>query len=278
LVGRDGCWPRFDSAVCFAALLGTGENGRWLIAPKHPMLNVSRRYRSGTLVLETKFKTEVGSAAIVDFMPPGGGASLVRIVIGRSRRVEFHTDSVVRFNYRADRAMGQPTGRRDDRRDCRPGAVLRTSVALYGVDLKTAGEFADPHFKVRRVRPMLSMRLTAPKRSGANGAIGVRISVVGQKRSKGQLITLKAPTYAPTGGIATAAVDQSPTCGFSQRFAVLKAQHLLGRRGRVRHTGDGLATQANAGRAGSVSAGWKAIHHMGAAFDHPSSAPRDRRP
>jgi GH15 family glucan-1,4-alpha-glucosidase len=67
LVGRDGsidwlCWPRFDSAACFAALLGTAENGRWLIAPKHPVLGVSRRYRPGTLVLETEFQTENGSA------------------------------------------------------------------------------------------------------------------------------------------------------------------------------------------------------------------------
>jgi len=57
LVGRDGsrdwlCWPRFDSSACFSALLGKAEHGRWLIAPKHPPLSVSRRYRSGTLVLQ----------------------------------------------------------------------------------------------------------------------------------------------------------------------------------------------------------------------------------
>src|SRR6266566_4642341 len=97
LVGRDGsidwlCWPRFDSAACFAALLGTPENGRWLIAPKHPVRGVSRRYRPGTLVLETEFQTETGSATIVDFMPPGDGTNLVRIAIGQSGRVEFRTD------------------------------------------------------------------------------------------------------------------------------------------------------------------------------------------
>jgi GH15 family glucan-1,4-alpha-glucosidase len=105
-VGRDGsidwlCWPRFDSAACFTALLGTAENGRWLIAPKHPILAVNRHYRAGTLVLETEFKTETGQAAIIDFMPPGEGADLVRIVIGRSGRVKFHTEFVVRFNYGA---------------------------------------------------------------------------------------------------------------------------------------------------------------------------------
>src|SRR6202008_3404209 len=104
LVGRDGsidwlCWPRFDSAACFAALLGTAENGRWLIAPKDPALDVRRRYRPGTLVLETEFQTETGSAAVIDFMPPAEGADLVRIVLGRSGRVVFQTELVARFNY-----------------------------------------------------------------------------------------------------------------------------------------------------------------------------------
>src|SRR3981081_4248311 len=87
LVGLDGsidwlCWPRFDSAACFAALLGTPENGRWLLAPKCPVLNVRRRYLPGTLILETEFQTETGCAAVVDFMPPlDGAADLVRIVI-----------------------------------------------------------------------------------------------------------------------------------------------------------------------------------------------------
>ena len=67
LVGCDGsidwlCWPRFDSAACFAALLGTSENGRWLLAPKSQPLEVTRRYRPGTLILETEFRTETGTA------------------------------------------------------------------------------------------------------------------------------------------------------------------------------------------------------------------------
>ena len=83
LVGSDGsidwlCWPRFNSAACFAALLGTPENGRWLIAPALASLGVTRRYRPGTLVLETEFKTESGRAVILDFMPPADGAELVR--------------------------------------------------------------------------------------------------------------------------------------------------------------------------------------------------------
>ncbi len=148
LVGRDGsidwlCWPRFDSAACFAALLGTPENGRWLIAPKHPVRGVSRHYRPGTLVLETEFLTETGSATIVDFMPPGDGTNLVRIAIGQSGRVEFRTDFVVRFNYGATVPwVSRLDGGTIDAIAGPERLVLRTSVALYGEDLKTVGEFA----------------------------------------------------------------------------------------------------------------------------------------
>ena len=91
LAGRDGsidwlCWPRFDSAACFAALLDA-DNGRWLLAPKDPLLSIERRYRPGTLVLETEFQTETGSAAVIDFMVPADGANLVRTVTGQSGRV-----------------------------------------------------------------------------------------------------------------------------------------------------------------------------------------------
>src|SRR5690242_9197813 len=106
LVGRDGsidwlCWPRFDSPGCFAALLGGTDNGRWLIAPKFAPISTSRRYRPGTLILETEFETETGSAVIIDFMPPADGANLVRIAVGRSGRVAFRTELVLRFNYGA---------------------------------------------------------------------------------------------------------------------------------------------------------------------------------
>src|SRR5882672_7319990 len=74
LVGRDGsidwlCWPRFDSDACFAALLGSPDHGRWKIAPRDGEVRVTRRYRPGTLILETQFETATGAAMIVDFMP-----------------------------------------------------------------------------------------------------------------------------------------------------------------------------------------------------------------
>jgi GH15 family glucan-1,4-alpha-glucosidase len=148
LVGRDGsidwlCWPRFDSAACFAALLGKSDNGRWLIAPKDPPISATRRYRPGTLVLETEFQTETGSAAVIDFMPPADGAHLVRIVVGRSGRVAFQTELVVRFNYGA----AVPWVNRLDDKSINAIAgperlLLRTPVAPFGEDLKTVGEFA----------------------------------------------------------------------------------------------------------------------------------------
>src|SRR5580700_9353320 len=105
LVGRNGsvdwlCWPRFDSPACFAALLGTAEHGRWLIAPKDPPRRITRRYRPGTLILETEFRTESGSAVLIDFMRPADrAADLVRIVTGRSGQVNFCTEIIIRFDY-----------------------------------------------------------------------------------------------------------------------------------------------------------------------------------
>ena len=147
LVGRDGsidwlCWPRFDSPACFAALLGTADNGRWLIAPAQSPVTVSRQYRPGTLILETEFQSETGNAAIIDFMPLGDGADLVTIVVGRSGRMEFRTEIVVRFNYGATVPWVSRLG--DGTIDAIAGPerlALRTPAALYGEDLKTVGEF-----------------------------------------------------------------------------------------------------------------------------------------
>src|SRR5689334_7164031 len=107
LVGIDGSidwlsWPRFDSPACFAALLGSPRNGRWLLAPKEAPSSVSRSYRDGTLVLETRFETRTGVATVVDFMPlESSGAEVVRIVRGLEGRVAFRTELLVRFDYGA---------------------------------------------------------------------------------------------------------------------------------------------------------------------------------
>src|SRR3954464_4222732 len=91
LVGRDGsidwlCWPRFDSAACFAAILGTRRNGRWRIAPDGEY-QATRRYRRGTMILETDFETAEGAVTLIDFMPMRTqNADLVRIAVGRRGR------------------------------------------------------------------------------------------------------------------------------------------------------------------------------------------------
>src|SRR3954471_5780336 len=93
LVSRGGsvdwlCLPRFDSAACFAALLGTPEHGRWLLAPAGLVRGVRRGYRAGTLVLETDFETDSGAVTLVDFMPPRADRpDLIRIVEGRRGQV-----------------------------------------------------------------------------------------------------------------------------------------------------------------------------------------------
>jgi GH15 family glucan-1,4-alpha-glucosidase len=229
LVGRDGsidwlCWPRFDSAACFAALLGECKNGRWLVAPKHPPFSVRRRYRPGTLVLETKFETGTGSAAIIDFMPPADGAHLVRIVMGCSGRIDFHTEFVARFNYGAtvpwvnridDGAINAIAG--PER------LVLRTPAELCCEDVKTVGEFTleagqcvpfalsyGPSFQSPppAIDPFSELERTEGfwrEWSGRCPDTGPWTEAV--KRS---LITLKALTYAPTGGIVAAATTSLP--------------------------------------------------------------------
>ncbi|MGA7993955.1 MAG: trehalase-like domain-containing protein, partial [Bradyrhizobium sp.] len=108
LVGRDGsidwlCWPAFDSDACFAALLGTHRNGRWLIAPAEEVTSTTRRYWDNTLILETRFETASGTVALIDFMPPRGHASdVVRLVRGVSGRVRMMMQLVIRFGFGTD--------------------------------------------------------------------------------------------------------------------------------------------------------------------------------
>src|SRR6202048_3994571 len=229
LVGRDGsidwlCWPRFDSAACFAALLGSADNGRWLIAPKDPVLGAERRYRPGTLVLKTEFQTDTGSATVIDFMPLGDGAHLVRIVVGRSGRVDFQTELVVRFNYGA--AVPWVNRLDDGSINAIAGperVVLRTPVALYGEDLRTIGEFAvdagqsipfvlsygasfqNPSSPIDPFDALT--RTEAFWRPWSDRCPDVGPWTEAVKRS---LITLKALTYQPTGGIVAAATTSLP--------------------------------------------------------------------
>src|SRR5690349_12823465 len=105
LVSREGsidwlCLPRFDSGACFAALLGSADPGRWLLAPACPVRRIGRRYLPDTLVLETQFDTAHGSVTLIDCMAPRSQQpQVIRQVIGRRGRVPMRMQLVIRFDY-----------------------------------------------------------------------------------------------------------------------------------------------------------------------------------
>src|SRR4051794_13640583 len=148
LVGRNGsidwlCLPRFDSPACFASLLGEVSNGRWLIGPKHAKLSVSRRYRPGTLVLETEFVTEEGAVLLIDCMDRRGDLQdLVRIVRGVRGRVEMVMDLVLRYGYGSIIPWVTRTNEGKWQAIAGPDQVLlQTPVHLHGEDMRTRSEF-----------------------------------------------------------------------------------------------------------------------------------------
>ncbi|HEX6010881.1 MAG TPA: glycoside hydrolase family 15 protein [Geminicoccaceae bacterium] len=230
LVGRDGsidwlCWPRFDSGACFAALLGGPEHGRWLLAPRDGEAAATRRYRPDTLVLETEFATGTGTVAVIDFMPPRTSVSdLVRIVVGRRGRVAMRTELVLRFDYGS--AVPWVSRLEDGALRAIAGpdmTVLRTPAPLRGEGLTTRGEFTVAEGET------VPFTLTyAPSHQAAPGAIdpstalteteafwrewSSRCAAAGpwSEAVRRSLITLKALTYSPTGGIVAAPTTSLP--------------------------------------------------------------------
>src|SRR5271169_5733133 len=149
LVGNNGsidwlCLPRFDSAACFAALLGEPKHGRWLIAPPMEEARVTRRYRGDTLILETVFRTENGAVCLIDFMHLRDGASdLVRLVLGLQGEVSMRMELVVRFDYGS--VIPWVSKQEDGRLQFIAGPdrlLLDTSVSTRGEDFRTLAEFA----------------------------------------------------------------------------------------------------------------------------------------
>ncbi len=228
LIGRDGsldwlCVPRFDSGACFAALLGEPRHGRWLLAPRGEK-RTRRCYRPGTLVLETEHETTDGVVAIVDFMPIREEfPRLVRLVEGRRGRVRMDMDIVFRFDYgsivpwvqKIDGAIQAVAGA--------DAVLLHTPVPLQGRDFTTLAEFTVAAGE--RVPFTLTWH---PSYQPAPEALDAEASLEETERwwrdwsnrcvSKGpyceamvrSLITLKALTYAPTGGIVAAATTSLP--------------------------------------------------------------------
>jgi GH15 family glucan-1,4-alpha-glucosidase len=235
LVGRDGsidwlCLPRFDSDACFAALLGTPEHGRWLIAPEGEVKRTARRYRPGTAILETSFETDEGEARVIDFMPRTDDlehVDLIRVVQGVRGRVRMRSELIVRFGYgkvvpwvrRRDFGISAIAG---------PDAIeLRTPVELRGEDFTTIGEFSvgegaavpfmldyHPSYRPMAQPPDAFACLDETERFwtewsgrcvyGDGAPPHWRDAVV---RS---LITLKCLSYQPTGGIIAAPTTSLP--------------------------------------------------------------------
>jgi GH15 family glucan-1,4-alpha-glucosidase len=233
LVSREGsidwlCWPRFDSDACFAALVGEESNGGWRIAPADPEVRVSRRYRPGTLALETTFETGTGAVTVVDFMPPRGrGPHLVRLVVGKSGRVDMKMRLILRFDY----GVAVPwVTRRPDGGLCAiagPNMVLlRTPAPLKGVDLTTVSEFTVKAGETvpfvlsfgpshRRPPPPIDPTRALDKacRFWTGWAKACEVEGPYAEAMRRSLLTLKALTYAPTGGLVAA-----PTTSLPEQF------------------------------------------------------------
>jgi GH15 family glucan-1,4-alpha-glucosidase len=230
LVGRDGsidwlCWPRFDSEACFAALLGYDEHGRWRIAPRDDDVRITRRYRGNTLILETRFETAEGAVLLIDFMPfRTEHPCLIRLVVGERGEVAMSTELVLRFGYGA---IVPWVTRLDDgtlRAVAGPEMVLlRTPVHLVGQNMKTVGEFTVAAGEV--VPFILSnapshLAPPAPPDSDAALKETEALWIKWSKKCKPaghcsdaiirSLITLKALTYWPTGGMVAAPTTSLP--------------------------------------------------------------------
>lgn len=230
LVGRDGsidwlCWPRFDSGACFAALLGSPEHGRWILNPDEPVTRTTRRYRGDTLILETQFETENGAVTITDFMPLRDGQSHVVRMVNCSRgQVRMKMELTLRFDY--GQSVPWVTSLEDGSQRAIAGpnmVILRTPVAIRGEDLKTLAEFA---LKEGETVPFV---LTyAASNSPLPDPIDPHAALEGTQKFWGEwasrctygaaakevvqrsLITLKALTYWPTGGIIAAPTTSLP--------------------------------------------------------------------
>jgi len=230
LVGRDGsldwlCWPRFDSPACFAALLGGPEHGRWLIAPVGGAARTSRAYRPDTLVLDTRFETADGAVTLTDLMPlRGANSDIVRRVTGLEGRVRMRVELVARFDYGRTIPWVSRLGDGSLRLIAGPNMlVLRTTVPLRGEDLATVGEFVVAAGEtVDFVLTYGESHLPLPAPVDPGQAIkdteafwtswAARCTASGRwsEAVRRSLITLKALTYRPTGGIVAAATTSLP--------------------------------------------------------------------
>ena len=229
LVSREGaidwlCVPRFDSGAVFAALLGEREHGHWTIQPQGEFRAAGRSYRDDTLVLETDLETDDGAVRLIDFMPPRVvRPDVVRIVEGLRGRVEMRMELVIRFDY----GSIVPWARTIDGTFIAiagPDAVLlRTPVEHEGRDLRTHATFTVAEGdRVPFVLRWFPSNEPAPTRIDAEEELAATVSFWEDWAARCEydgrwddavrrsLITLKALTYAPTGGIVAAPTTSLP--------------------------------------------------------------------
>ncbi len=235
LVAKDGsidwlCLPRFDSDACFAALLGSEENGYWRIAPASEKFSVSRCYRDGSTILETRFETPDGAVTLVDFMPLSKDeehVDLFRVVRGDSGRVPMRMEFVLRFGY----GETVPWVRRTDfglRAVAGPDAVeLHTPVEMHGENYRTVAEFSvgegasvpfalcwHPSHRARETRIDPEARLAETDAWWREWSDRCHFSDQTPRAWRDavvrSVITLKGLSYRPTGGIIAAATTSLP--------------------------------------------------------------------
>jgi GH15 family glucan-1,4-alpha-glucosidase len=229
LVGMDGsidwlCLPRFDSGACFAALLGEPRHGRWRLAPPGAKRAARRRYRDGTMILETEFDVGQGTVRLIDFMPIRDNTPhVVRIVEGVRGSVAMAMDLVIRFDY----GRTVPWVRRIDGRWTAiagpNGATLSTPIETVGRGLSTTAEFeVREGDRIPFVLSWYPSHQSPPDSPDAEAALvetdrwwsqwSGQCSYAGPYREAvvRSLITLKALTYTPTGGIVAAPTTSLP--------------------------------------------------------------------
>ncbi len=230
LIGRDGsvdwmCLPRFDSGACFAALLGDASHGRWQIAPQGDVARVTRRYRDRTLVLETDFELKNGDCVrIIDFMPPGNGVTeLVRIVEGVRGRVPMQLEYILRLDYGSVIPWVQHISR-GIRAVAGPDKVyLRGQIPVRGEAMSTVAEFTigpGEHLSMTLTHtstissrpPLLDARqsLADTEDFWRKWSKDFKCEHPWQEETLRSLITLKALTYQPTGGVVAAVTTSLP--------------------------------------------------------------------
>jgi GH15 family glucan-1,4-alpha-glucosidase len=229
LVARDGsidwlCVPRFDSRACFAALVGSEDNGRWLLAPEGEVTARGRQYRRDTLVLDTQYETEAGSVVVTDFMPIRDDAvHLVRVVEGRSGRVPMTMELTPRFDYgsiapwihRTEEglvAVAGPDGLRLST-DVEVQEDAGTIRARFEVGDGDRAGFVLSWFPSHGEPPKApnpELALVRTQRYWRSWSDRCTYSGKYRDAVVRALITLKALTYAPTGGIVAAPTTSLP--------------------------------------------------------------------